>query len=76
MEELLVMRRIDVNELQSFTGRTNHIGVFVCTRGALFISELWGAIYDRKRKGQRIWIKQPLSTLPWTHMFMQRQRGL
>ena len=40
-----------------------------------FILELWGAIYDRRRVGQRIWVKQILKTLLWISMFMRRQRG-
>ena len=74
VDELLTMRRIYLNELQSFTGRTNHIACLLYAWRP-FISELWGAIYDRRRVGQRIWIKQILATLKWVSMFMQRQRG-
>ena len=68
------MRRMCLNDLQSFTGRTNHIACLLYAWRP-FIVDLWGAIYDRRRKGQRIWIKQIIKTLLWISMFMRRQRG-
>ena len=71
---LLKLRRIFVNELTSFTGRTNHVACLLYAWRP-FISDLWGAIYVRRRKGSRIWIKQVLKTLKWLSVFLHGQRG-
>ena len=61
---MLRQRRIQVQDLQSFTGRTNHIANLLYAWRP-FIGDLWGGgIHERKRAGDsRVWGKANISNL-------------
>ena len=69
VSELLRIPKVSLGELQSFAGRADHIANLLIAWRPL-ISELWGAIYVRRRVGQRIRIKQVLHTLRGLDLLM------
>ena len=75
VHRLLRQRRIQLQVLQSFTGRTGHIANLLYAWRP-FISELWAAITERKKAGDsRVWVKQIIITLQWLSVFLNRHRG-
>ena len=75
VRRLLNRRRLQLQVLQSFTGRTNHVANLLYAWRP-FISELWGAITERKQSGDaRVWVRQIKPTLEWLSTFLRQQRG-